>query len=168
MNSTQRNRINDLLNAQITYRTLRKRIKMVRDPVELHQLAYLACDTGVWHDEGFEWPQSIAIHPYCDAGTALMLYWMESPEFLYENMGGDDSTASSIARLKYIKSIEQNYLSGMYRTSKIKVDPKVTLTSRKNVAKFRWLPVGMLSPSPGRAVATLKWKRDDDYNLVLK
>ncbi|MBL8808662.1 MAG: DUF4274 domain-containing protein [Planctomycetaceae bacterium] len=168
MNETQRNRITDLLNAQITVNSFRRRIKVIRDPVELHQIAVLACKTGLWHDAGFQWPQSIANHPHCDAGTGLMLYWMESPENVYKFGTCVDSDESGIAHLEYIRSIEFNYLHGTYRTSKIRFAPPVSPSRRRNLDQYRWIPSGMLIPSPGGKVKTLNWKWDRNCQVILK
>lgn len=167
MNKTQRKRISELLNAHINYRTFRKRIKVIRDPIELHQIAFLANDTATWHDEGFQWPQSIAEHPYCDAGTALMLYWMESPEHWHEIGVSENADKTDVANLKYVQSLEFYYLNCLYRTSKIKFDPEIDFSKQRNQTEYRWIPVGMFKTSPGSKVTPLKWKHDDDYKIVL-
>ena len=118
---------------------------------------------GGWHDEGYEWPESIALHPRCDAGTGLMLYWMNSPEFHY---GNATSITKLTKELTYLKTIELYYLNKSYRTSNVKFDPEIAL-SKRNSDTYRWIPIGMLCPSPSRKVSEIKWQRDDQYNIML-
>jgi Domain of unknown function (DUF4274) len=112
------------------------------------------------------------MHPNCDAGTALMLYWMGSPEFVHENGSCDDSDKRDIANLEYIKEIERNFLHGLFPTSKIEYVPQASTSYKKNTWQYRWIPCGMFRSTPGKPVKPLKWKwtwtQDDHCRVILK
>ena len=168
MNKSQKNRVQKIFSGSHDIESFRRLIKKERDPVALHQIAELCNSTGYWHDAGFEWPQVVAEHPCCDAGTALMLYWIESPEFVYEQGSCEDSSDDEVAHLEYLKAIEAGYLEGIYKSARIKFDPRKSLAKKSDRVTYRWIPCGMFGASTGRSVPPLKWSRDDEYNVILK
>ena len=113
---------------------------------ELHLFAQ------AWNwDGGMNEMRQVATHPNCDAGTALMLYWLAGPEFYLQYETREGVPAWAHEGLDLVQTIEQRYLSDAYATSQIRFDPRAEgVIDRFPRNQRRWkrrLPPRMYEPN---------------------
>ena len=145
----------------INARELRRELKPVTDPVLLHYVAWLSAETLTWHDVGFDWPKSVLMHPKCDAGTALMIYWLGNPEYAY-SVDPDDWQRPN---QRDLKRIENAYLGEKYKSQKISFDPTTFLPDPKKRQIIARMPYGMTLPSKGRTLKPLRVENAGGYYI---
>ena len=80
------------------------------DPEELHLFATLCT-----RDGGLERLKQVITHSACDAGTALMVYWMTRPEWFVQYATAAEAGWDKESFV-LIQTIEQRYLAGSYRS----------------------------------------------------
>lgn len=152
--------LRSIYSSDLSVRELRRELKPVTDPVFLHYLAWVSGETLISHDVGFEWPKSILLHPYCDAGTALMIYWFGNPEYAYSVEPDDWQRPNR----RDLKRIETAYLDETFQSQKISFDPTPYLPKPMNRSVIRRMPYGMTLPSKGRVLSPLRIEnRKGDY-----
>ena len=93
-------------------------------------------------------------HPLCDQGTALLIFWRNSPEYFYgdEPVGGWEREPYDLVR-----QIERRYSAGGYPFAVVKFDPDAFkgfgfLTKCSRLDK---VPAAMCRPSAGEPAAEL-------------
>jgi hypothetical protein len=144
-----------------------KSVKKLQTSEELHQFAL----NWNWDDNAkpLKW---VVQQPYCDEGTALLLYWRAAPEwycqFADRSEVIDTESEHSIIVFDLISIIEKRYLTGTYTERNISFDPyndngQNFVEDYLHASKLRKLPKEMLQPSPG-----IKAERQDLYNIVVR
>lgn len=133
-------------------RGLRRELKPISDPILLHYVAWLSAETLTWHDVGFDWPKSVLLHPRCDAGTALMIYWLGDPAYAYSVEPDDWQRPNQ----RDLKKIESAYLGQKFETQKISFDPTPLLPKPKDREVISKMPYGMTLPSKGKILKPLR------------
>lgn len=114
------------------------------DSRELHEFA-----SGFNWDGGFDEMRSVIMHPKCDAGTGLLVYWRASPAFYYKYKL-DDLSEHERETFGFVQQIEKMYLNSQFSTSEISFSPTsfrgVDLT-RGNIRGRRRIPAEMFGES---------------------
>lgn len=93
------------------------------NPLELHVFA----DTYNWDkDDGAM--VRIAQHPYCEAGTALMIYWLIDPVYYLAKYASrkeaeEDPGYVSLEHYDLLHYIQNKYISGGYPKKFVSYDP---------------------------------------------
>ena len=117
----------------------------VTNPMELH---FFAENQDI---DGFEVTlQQIATHPKCDAGTALLVYWQNAPEWKFQYKFDGDTSHDTGKTLAMLVAIEKRYLSGGFKAAKIFFDPLVRHVGRYRECQHKWtrsIPWQMYFPS---------------------
>jgi hypothetical protein len=134
-------------------------LEKITTPEELHQLAI----NYNW-DDGIGIPDWIIRQPFCDRGTALLVYWHAAPRPNYEYANRDEvlKKRGSISEyeIEYydlVKEIETRYLTGFYTQQNIAYDPTndqghdFTQEYLEYEAK-QILPSIMLEATPGKVL----------------
>ena len=150
-----------IYSSELNARELRRELKPVTDPVLLHYVAWLSAETLTWHDVGFDWPKSVLAHPNCDAGTALMIYWLASPGYAYSVEPDDWQRPNQ----RDLKKIENAYLGEKYKTQKIAFDPTPFLPKPKDRYIIGKMNYGMTIPSKGRELKPLRVENAGGYYI---
>jgi hypothetical protein len=88
------------------------------NPLELHTFA----NTYNW-DDGEELMVKIAHHPYCEAGTALLIYWVGGAAWQSQYASRDEVKRGDHALYDLIHYIQDKYLSGGYPKKFVNYDP---------------------------------------------
>ena len=95
-------------------------VEKLESPTELHEF--------VLHynwDDGVEIPRAIINNKHCDRGTALMIYWLAGPGYLYQYGDREEiSRQHEITLYDLIKEIEEKYISGFYQNKKVLFNPR--------------------------------------------
>lgn len=107
-------------------------------PEELHLYA-------VHHnwDDGVEKLRMVIDHPLCDAGTALVAFWLGEPAALYHRAQAGELEDDEREVYGFLKEVESRYVSGRFGSRRIRVDPR-------NMLGCDWVEV-----SPGETGAEL-------------
>ena len=105
-------------------------------------------------DAGNESMQWVIRNPLCDKGTALLVYWHAISSTLYQYTLREDVPDWLISSYDLVTEIEEKYLSGFYKLSNLKFDPRND-DQWDNVAEItakelkRPIPIEMMAASPG-------------------
>jgi hypothetical protein len=144
-----------------------KSVQKLQTSEELHQFAMR------WNWDDSPKPLFWVVRqPYCDQGTALLLYWRASPEWYcqFENRDdvADTESEQSIMVFDLITEIEKHYLSGDYTNRNISFDPnndegQSYVKDYEGASKLRNLPKEMMQASPG-----VKVERQDLYDIIIR
>lgn len=116
---------------------------------ELHHLA-----ANVNWDGGLDLLRRIVAHPLCDAGTALMLFWLGAPGYVYSDRAAIDPLPDHAENLAFLREIERKYVEDGFASRTIRVDPR-DLYGSDEVAAYaaeggmRRVDERMKEPSPG-------------------
>lgn len=153
--------LRNIYSSEFNSRKLRRELKSVTDPVLLHYVVWLSSETLTWHDVGFNWPKSVLLHPCCDAGTALMIYWFGDPGYAYSVEPDDWQRPNQ----RDLKKIENAYLDGNYKTQKIAFDPAPYFPKPKDRHTIARVPYGMTIPSKGRVLKPLRVENAGGYYI---
>ncbi len=96
-----------------------KFLKETTDPLELH------CFACYWNwDGGSSQMLRVAKHVYCDAGTALRLYWLSNPYWYQEYRTlGDCSYDNEREVLQILWTIERRFKRDDFATKRFPFDP---------------------------------------------
>ncbi|OJW00816.1 MAG: hypothetical protein BGO39_20485 [Chloroflexi bacterium 54-19] len=127
-------------------------------PEELHQLAWKYN----W-DDGAGIPDWIIKQPFCDRGTALLLFWRAAPGpcyYAYANREELSQTKTLLFDLDFydlVQEIEEKYLSGFFSQQNIAFNPANDqgtdwIKENLDVKVKREIPAIMLEPTPGRVL----------------
>src|SRR5438132_13820677 len=74
-------------------------------------------------DCGVDYLWRVIRHPRCDAGTALLLFWLGAPSYEYSERAAIDPLPDHAENLAFLREIQEKYVRGEFPTSKILVDP---------------------------------------------
>ncbi|WP_439623415.1 hypothetical protein [Gemmata sp.] len=102
-----------------------------------------------------EW-RRLLDHPLCDAGTAILIFWRNSPVHYYgdEPAGGWDRE-----RYALVREIERRYSAGGYPSAVVRFDPASfkgrSLLAGHRAEELERVPEVMRRPSPGAPVPPL-------------
>ncbi|OWK36151.1 hypothetical protein [Fimbriiglobus ruber] len=105
--------------------------------------------------EPVEW-QRVLDSPLCDMGTALLIFWRNSPVYYYwdEPTGGWDRE-----RYDLVREIERWYTSGWYQSAVVRFDPaafkRLNFLTGHSAAELERVPALMRRPSTGESVLPL-------------
>lgn len=75
-------------------------------------------------DIGIHHMRQVIENLYCDAGTALMVYWRAEPEYFLQYADRSEVPTYSHENFDLLCEIERRYLSGEYKTKLCEYDPK--------------------------------------------
>lgn len=122
-------------------------------PQELFLLA-----AGSHPDQGpGEWRQFLD-SPLCDLGTALLVFWRNSPVYFYgdEPAGGWEPDRG---RYELMREIERRYAAGRYPSAVVQFDPAsfqgASFLAGHSAEDLARVPAHMRRPSPGEPVPPL-------------
>lgn len=100
-------------------------LQQITTPEELHQLAI----NYNW-DDGIGIPDWIIRQPFCDRGTALLVFWRAAPRPYYGYANRDEVLKKQggifddeVDYYDLVKEIETRYLAGFYSQQNIAFDP---------------------------------------------
>jgi hypothetical protein len=102
-----------------------------------------------------EW-RRLLDHPLCDQGTALLIFWRNSPVYEYgdEPAGGWDRE-----RYELVREIAGRCAAGAYPSAVVQFDPaafkRTNFLAGHTPAELERVPAHMRVPSPGEPVAPL-------------
>ncbi len=106
----------------------RLRTQFLRDceePLEFHLFA------AIWNcDRGIAPLQRILKSDYCDAGTALWLYWENDPYFYQAYQYVKDAEGWEREWLQVSRAIERRFRRNDFATSKVPFDPEPWVTDK--------------------------------------
>ena len=74
-------------------------------------------------DDGLHGYRKVAKHQYCDAGTALFLYWGLSPYYYLEYRLLRDAHEVQQETMKILRGLERRFRRDDFKTQKIPFDP---------------------------------------------
>jgi hypothetical protein len=105
-----------------------------------------------------EWRRVID-HPLCDRGTALLVFWRNSPAYLYQYASAADVPYDD-GRYELVKDIERLYLAGAFPDRGLRFDPASfrghnLLQSHPEGGGGERIPPELRRPSPGQPVPLL-------------
>lgn len=96
-----------------------------------------------------EWRRVID-NPLCDRGTALVVFWRNSPVYVYEHPDADDD------RSDLVRDIERRYLAGAFPDRGLRFDPaefrEVNFLLGHPPGAVERVPEELRRPSPGEPV----------------
>lgn len=122
----------------------RLRTKFLRecsDPYELHLFAF-----GFNWDDGIDPLQKLIKNKFCDAGTALMVYWYASPEFYTQYKTINDCPEYNRDPMKLSRSIERKLKRDGFTNRVIPFDPTPWVSGEYDDWAVRDIPPVMLDP----------------------
>lgn len=86
------------------------------------ELHYLIAN---WNwDDGDEVPDAVLMHPECDYGTALRIYWSATPDYFTEFENETEVPSVNLENYRLVKKAENLLLGDRYKAEKIKFDPR--------------------------------------------
>jgi hypothetical protein len=106
-----------------------------------------------------EWRRVID-NPLCDLGTALLVFWRNSPGRLYQYASATDVPYDD-GRYALVKDIEWRYLAGAFPDRALRFDPSsfrghnLLVSDTADGGGIERIPVELRRPSPGRPVPLL-------------
>ena len=106
-----------------------------------------------------EW-QRVIDNTLCDQGTALLVFWRNSPGRLYQFASREEVHDSSRDRYDLLKEIESRYLGGGFPSRAIRFDPADfrghnLLTFAAQEGGLQRVPPQLRQASPGESVPLL-------------
>ena len=133
-------------------------LQQLESSVELHEfmLHYN------W-DDGIEKPHAVVNNENCDRGTALMIYWLLGPRYLYHYENRKKINAHyEIEHLNLLEEVERKYLSEFYRNKTILFNPRYDSVNDgydhtqtyDDLLLMREIPAEMFEPS----IPDLEWE----------
>lgn len=135
-------------------------LAQLTSPEELHQLAL----NYNW-DDGVETPAWIIKQPFCDRGTALLLFWRAAPRpYYYAYANRDDVPHSMIyeydlSLYDLVQELEEKYLSDFFTHQNIAFNPANDygtnwINEYLDVERKKEIPSIMFESTPGKV---LEW-----------
>jgi len=86
--------------------------------IELH---HFACNFN-W-DCGTDELAAVIEHPECDAGTAMMIFWLGQPAYYYRRNKAGKLTENEQSTFEFLRRIEGRLLSSDFASTRIACDP---------------------------------------------
>ena len=110
---------------------LEKILRQVESPFELHQMA-----ANFNWDTGHGPMEKIIEHPFCEKGTALMIYFLGKPEWYYRHLqNGRPLIGDQPVTFEFLKKIEEGIEHGRFEDGKIKFDPRRVRNSMDSLGR---------------------------------
>jgi hypothetical protein len=107
------------------------------NPEEVHEFA-----EHVNWDDGLSRLKQIIQHPYCDLGTAYLIYWRGEPTYYLWEADADEIGKSDQEMFNFLKDIESRVAQGSYLTASIRFDPDVQgVTRQRNTSTKKPCPI---------------------------
>jgi len=108
-------------------------------------------------DSGVEPLFSVIRHPQCDKGTALYVFWLTDPVYLFDQYGeGDQPRDWEQEYYNLVVEIRDRFRAGNYALENISCDPKqVAVGLFKFDALKQEIPEGMRQPTKGQDIDSL-------------
>jgi hypothetical protein len=75
-------------------------------------------------DDGYEIPQKVLSHPLCDKGTALMIYWLATPDYFTKFKNEEEVPTYNRGNYRLVKNAENLLLNNSFKLKNIKFNPK--------------------------------------------
>lgn len=122
----------------------RQRDKFLREatkPLELHWFAV----HWSW-GEGSTPLRKIVSSPYCDAGTALRIYWLAGPYYYQEYRSISECYGEEKEFLRILRTIERRFRRSDFVSAKIPFDPEPWVTDRYAESAVHKIPAEMYQP----------------------
>lgn len=105
-----------------------------------------------------EW-QRILANPFCDRGTALLIYWRNSPVRYNAYASRDEVPDVDRPRYDIVKEIESRFRHSTFSTSLVRFDPTnlrgLNFLKRYSEDELKRVPIEMRQPTPGEPVEPL-------------
>jgi hypothetical protein len=102
-----------------------------------------------------EW-RRLLDHPLCDRGTALLIFWRNSPVYEY---GDEPAGGWDLERYELVREIAERCAAGVYPFAVVRFDPAAfkgfSFLAGHTPAELDRVPAHMLLPNPGESVAPL-------------
>jgi hypothetical protein len=139
-------------NESSTKRNLKAALAQVSSSLELH---YFSSHHN-W-DGGIHSLEMVVSHPLCDAGTALMIFWLGQPGYFF---GKEALEIYEVPQFRLLKDIQQRYIKGKFASHDIFVDPASVLgmnllQENSFESGFTQIESKLKSPSPGQEAPPL-------------
>ena len=121
----------------------------ITSPPELHYLAHIYN----W-DDGAEVLSWIINSPYCDRGTAALVFWRSQPEY-YTQITDESETDWATEVYLLLRRIIQNWESGFYARATISYDPRDDAGAPRDInernPEEKWpIPAYLKEPTKGQ------------------
>ncbi|WP_305952161.1 DUF4274 domain-containing protein [Emticicia oligotrophica] len=75
-------------------------------------------------DDGYEIPQKVLSHPLCDKGTALMIYWLATPDYFTKFENEEEVPTYNRENYRLVINAENLLLNNAFKLQNIKFNPK--------------------------------------------
>jgi hypothetical protein len=128
-------------------------LRRVDSPLQLHYLPQIVNWDSGWTSEIVNW---ILEHSLCDAGTALLIYWLNDPQFFkkHERAGTLPKWAAEGYALH--KKCETLYMSGRFSSGLVRYNPRnggdLPVQPERDSAEDLLIPQALKTPSPGEDI----------------
>lgn len=125
-----------------------RQISQLKTHLELHALVFALN----W-DDGYEQLKQVLIHPLCDLGTAMAIYWLSEPTYCsMDDLEKEHSLDCETVR--FLLFIEACVSANLFSKGKIKFDPKVDTPERIiGIEKSKWtIPAIFIEGSEGEVL----------------
>lgn len=96
-----------------------KNFEKLKTSEELHYLV----KNWNW-DDGDEIPKKVLYHPMCDKGTALMIYWLATPDYFTQFQSVEDVPSINRDNYLLVKEAEALLMNNVYKLQHINFNPK--------------------------------------------
>ena len=120
----------------------------ITDPAELHYLT----DIHNW-DDGVEVLSWIIDSPYCDWGTAALIFWRSQPDF-YTEYAQESEMSLADGTLSLLKRIMQNWERGFYVRQHVAYNHREDPAAEKDYGNNPWskwqIPAYLIEPTKGK------------------
>jgi hypothetical protein len=114
-----------------------------KSALELHTFV----DYWNWGGEN-EAMRTVAEHPYCDAATALLIFWRADPQYYLQFPSRADVPDYLWDGFDLIQLIEERYLRGAYTSGGISFDPQTDVRIAAPIPGQRKIPARMMQAVP--------------------
>ena len=120
--------------------------------IELH---HFACNFN-W-DGGTEELSSVLNHPKCDAGTALLIFWLAQPVYYFRGAAKGKLTESERETYEWLKHIESRFTNNQFSASDIAIDPRTEGLTMGTDYHREYVDERMFIPTCGTPVEPLSF-----------
>lgn len=126
-------------------------------------------------DDGYTTLRKIIKNKNTDKGTALLLFWLGGPGFMYQYKDESEVESYQLESYQFLTELEKLYTSGFYKNCSILFNPnwdRTTVSSKghdwtaeyEDITLKREIPASMMEPS----IPDEEWEKLKKDGVVLK
>ena len=138
----------DELNSKANFRAALAKMSSI----ELHHFA----QHFNW-DGGTEELECVIDHPKCDAGTALLIFWLAGPVDCFRRAAKGKLQDSEVETYEWLKRIESRFVSNEFAQSEIAVNPREERLTMGTDLHREYINERMFVPTPGTELERLSF-----------